>query len=295
MKNLNTLTQAIQSFRITAMSLSHREREFEMDQRKNNTWVRGLITLVICSLFIGQFSLASAKEYDGIWFLGFNLNRPPFNQLAVRQAVAHSLDKEYIAREIMGEEIVPGSPIPPGVEGHDSSLAAYKLNVKYAKKLIAQSGYKSSDPILKSVILLHTDGDKTIEIAQLIREELKKIGLKVELEQVRYRDEEKWNSALAGGKFSLFLMGYKSDNGDLFTQEAHSDRTDGSKILSPLFSPGGEANFTGFNNAAFNELMQRLSLLNPALSKERGKKLIEAGRLVYRSLPIVPLFYIEKI
>ncbi len=239
--------------------------------------------------------MASAKEYDGIWFLGFNLNRAPFDRLAVRQAVAHSLDKEYIAREVMGEEIVPGSPIPPGMSGYDSRLAPYKLNLKYAKKLIARSGFKLNDPVLKSVILLHTDGDKTIEIAQRIREDLKKIGIKVELEQVQYRDEEKWNRALAGGNYSLFLMGYKSGNGDLFTQEASTGQNDGAAILGPLFKPGGEANFTGFNDDNFNNVMQKLSLLNPALLKEREKKLVEAGRLVYRSLPIIPLFYIEKI
>ena len=254
---------------------------------------RTCLLFVIWSLVF--CSLASAKEYDGIWFLGFNLNRAPFDRLAVRQAVAHAIDKGYIAQEIMGEEIVPGSPIPPGMSGHDESLTAYKFNVKYARKLMARAGLKINDPALKSGILLHTDGDKTIVIAQLVREELKKIGIKVTLEQVRYRDEEKWNSALAGGKFSLFLMGYKGSSGDLFTQEASSDQIDGSKILSPLFDPGGEANFTGYSDDAFNSLMQKLSLINPALSKEREKKLIEAGRLIYRSLPIIPLFYIEKI
>jgi peptide/nickel transport system substrate-binding protein len=246
-------------------------------------------------LFFGFYSSASAKEYDGIWFLGFNLEKPPFDNLKVRQAVAHCLDKDYISVNIMEEESAPVSIVPPGMDGYDPALKPYKKNVKFAKTLLKRAKYSPADPRLKNLRLLHTDGVKTIEIAKKVQQDLKQIGIKLNLVQVSYRDEEKWDRELRSGQNQLFLMGYKAESRSLFTDEASAQAADSYRLLEPLFKSGAEANFTGYSDPKVDMLLDQISVIGTSFLTERETKLKEINRALYKELPLIVLFYIEKL
>lgn len=237
---------------------------------------------VICYLLAA--SSASAKEYDGIWFLGFNLQKPPFNGLLVRQAISHCLDLNYISTKIAEEKSVPASYIPPMMAGFDPKLKPFKQNIAFAKKLMKQAGYLPTNPKLKNLTLLHTDGLKTIEIANKIQNDLKNIGMKIELVQVNYWDENKWERELSSGRHHLFLMGYKAEV-----------EHDTARLLGNLFRANGEVNFTNYANPAFDTLMEQAAIINPAMRAERETLFFEANRLLYYDLPAIVFFYIEKI
>ncbi|MGB9613867.1 MAG: ABC transporter substrate-binding protein, partial [Candidatus Margulisiibacteriota bacterium] len=230
--------------------------------KKNKAKSRTLV-IWISIFFVFGSSSAYAKAYDGIWFLGFNLHKPPFNNIKVRQAVAHSLDQEFIAKRINEEDFVPTSFIPKGMEGYDPELKPYKYNPSYAKKLMRQAKYQLNDPRLKNLTLLHTDGVKTIEIAKKIEEDLKNIGIKINRIQVSYREEERWNQQLALRKHHLFLMGYKTEIEKLFTSEAtvSPQVSESYLLLAPLFKTEGAANFTGYNNPKVDTLLDEVSVI----------------------------------
>jgi ABC-type transport system substrate-binding protein len=223
------------------------------------------------------------------------VRKAPFDRLKVRQAVAHTLNQALITRDIISDEAVPASFIPPGMPGFDPVLKPYKLNPGFAKTLLKRTGYSLSDRRLKNLKLLHTDGVKTVAIARQIAADLRQIGLKVEPVMVRYADQEKWDRELASGDYPLFLMGYKANIAELFTDEASVARPDSYQLLAPLFKDGGQANFSGFSDPTLNMYFDQLSVLNPALSRERAAKLREANRLLYKQLPAIVLFYIEQL
>jgi len=241
-------------------------------------------SIAVSLLLIATVSFAQVKEYDGIWFLGFNLQKPPFDNLKVRQAVAHGLNQDFIA-----------SIIPPGMPGNDPNLRPYKYNLKFAKTLLKRAKYQLSDPRLKGLTLLHTDGVKTIEIAKKIQKDLKQIGMQINLIQIGYRDQEKWNSELASKKHHLFLMGYKAESEQLFTEEASVKAADSYRLLEPLFKTDGEANFTGYSNSTVDMLLDQVSVIGFEFSKERELKLKEINKNLYKELPVLALFYIEKL
>jgi peptide/nickel transport system substrate-binding protein len=249
--------------------------------------VRAVLFLffVILVWSFGFYSVASAIDYDGIWFLGFDVRKPPFDELKVRQAVAHSLDIGQMA-----------SFIPPGLPGFDPALTPYKYNVKYARLLMTRAKYSMTDKRLKGLSLLHTNGVRTVEIARLVQKGLKDIGMKVALTAVSARDEAKWERELRSGKYQLFLMGYKANPEKLFTAEVNViPEDDGAALLEPLFRGGGAANFTGYANAKIDMLFDRLTVITTSFSKERETKLKEANKILYKDLPAVVLFYIEKL
>lgn len=250
---------------------------------------------VICCLVFGISSLSSAKEYDGLWFMGFNVQKTPFENLQARQAVAHALNKDYITVNIMSEEVTPASFIPPGMVGYDPTLSPYILNLKYAKTLMKKAGYPPNHPALKRTTLLHTDGIKTVEIAKKIQEDLKQLGVRIELVQVSYRNEDLWNRELSSRRHHLFLMGYKAEAEQLFTREASARAAESFRLLEPLFRTGADANFTGFSSPAVDKLLDQVSVIGPAFQSEREQKFKEINRTLYKNLPAVILFYIEKL
>ncbi len=227
---------------------------------------------------------AFGADYDGIWFLGFNLRRPPFDDLKVRQAAAHAIDINGIATGIMSGE-TGGSFVPPGLTGFDPSLATYKYNLDFARLLLKRAKYAPDDKRLKGLTLLHTDGVKTAAIARAIQSELRGLGARIKLVEVSYRDANKWERELRSGKYNLFLMGYKPD---LLTAESAA-------LLEPVFRTGGTANFTGYSSPAVDMMLDQLSVIAPAMTRERELKLREINKTLYRDQPAVVLFYIEKL
>jgi ABC-type transport system substrate-binding protein len=181
---------------------------------------RFVFLFVICSLIIGHCAFADTKAYDGVWFLGFNMKKPIFNDAngkTVRQAIAIAIDREKIAKKIIGDDVVPVDIIPPGMEGHNASLEALPHNYKQAKDLLKAAGYSVSDPRIKKIRLLHTDGDKTVAIVNEIKRDLINLGFDITTTQIKYADNDKWNKALEGGKYDMFVMGYKAGTvGDIY-------------------------------------------------------------------------------
>lgn len=255
-------------------------------------WRMALFIFLLVSLLA---TATRAKEFDGIWFLGFNIQRVPFEKLPVRQAVAHVLDPEYISVKIAGETEIPASFIPPGMNGYDLKLQPYKRNLKYAKALMKKAKYLPTSLELKQLTLLHTDGVKTVEIAKLLQKELKVLGIDLQLVQMSYWDQAKWDAALASRRYHLFLMGFKADLEQVFTTEAEVGEPDSLQLLEPLFRTTGAANFTGYNNPTLDMLFDQTSVIDRSYRSERNAKLKEINKILYQELPAIVLFYIERL
>lgn len=252
-------------------------------------------SFVILSFVICHYSFASAKEFDGIWFMGFNLNQEIVKDIKVRQAINHCVNKEIILKEIVSKETNPTGFIPPSMLGYDPDLDPYIYSIKTAKLLMQEAGYPVDDKRLKKLTLLHTDGIKTIAIAQKIQNDLRNIGIKIELVKVSYMEEEKWITELTSGKHDFFLMGYKAGIENLFNEKGTSSTVDSYNLIEPLFGTKGDANFTGYSDPNVDALLEKTAGLDMALKSERHVKLKEINNILYKDLPAVILFYIETL
>ncbi len=180
------------------------------------------ILIFICnlSLNICHYSFAAAKEYDGVWFLGFNLNTALFgdeNGKPVRQAVAMAINRNKIANKIVGDEVVPIGIIPPGMEGYDPTLLPYPHDIAQAKTLMKASGYPLYDKRLKNITLLMTDGEKTKAIVNEIKINLINLGFNITTTTIKYSNTKLWEKELMSGRYDLFVMGYKAGSvGEIF-------------------------------------------------------------------------------
>lgn len=75
-------------------------------------------------------------------YLMFRSDRPPFDDVRVRQALVHAVDRDALAREASEGQYLPakGGFVPPGMPAHSSDIGlAYDPG--RARELLAQAGY----------------------------------------------------------------------------------------------------------------------------------------------------------
>lgn len=108
---------------------------------------------VALALWTLSFASADAQAIPNLQFIGFSPGLPLADKLECRQAVAHALDREAIARTV-----TPAAPLPanaaigiqhPRLPGYNPTVRGYRYDSARAKELFAQCGWTS--PITISV------------------------------------------------------------------------------------------------------------------------------------------------
>lgn len=124
--------------------------------------------------------------------LFFNQRKAPWNDVRARKAVQLSVDVDAIVKTLyLNTYSRAWSPLTRGILGYDKSLEkSNKLDLEKANKLLDELGYvKGADGIRekdgKKLTLNYVDGtpnrEKRNDIAVIVQQQLKKIGVKVEI------------------------------------------------------------------------------------------------------------------
>ncbi len=127
----------------------------------------------------------------------------PWNKKAVRQAVSMAINRQEIIDKVYGGEAVLTGPIPPGYGDYslpEATLQKYfKFDLDGAKKLMADAGYKDGFEIT-----VNTTGADYGQITEVLKEQLKKIGIEVKINLGIGADAAKW---FGEGTFEGFMNG----------------------------------------------------------------------------------------
>ena len=141
--------------------------------------------------------------------IGFNLNKKPFNNVKVRQALNYAINKDLIISGVMGGAAIPTkSVVAPNVWGYIEA-DKYTYDPAKAKQLLAEAGYPNGF----TSKLWTPEGryfmDK--ETCLAVSEQLKAIGVNLEVEVVdweTYLKELKVAEA-DGNKVYAYLLGWE--------------------------------------------------------------------------------------
>ena len=113
-----------------------------------------------------------------------NATKPPFDQLKVRQAFMHAIDRQAIKDTLSPGSLatLATSPLPPGYFGHTAvEIPAY--NPALAKKLLAEAGYPDGFTINDYFISKSFFYPK---VMTLVQEQPKKVGINVAMQVVEH-------------------------------------------------------------------------------------------------------------
>lgn len=125
----------------------------------------------------------ASQEGLNIGYLGMNTTKKPFDNILVRKAVAHAINKAFYMDAIyQGTAVIAKNPIPPALWSYDDSIKDYAYNPTLSKELLKKAGYPNGFetemltlPVTRPY---NPDGKK---MGELMQADLAKIGIKVRL------------------------------------------------------------------------------------------------------------------
>ena len=98
-------------------------------------------------------------------YVTLNVKIKPLNNVKVRQAINHAIDKERIVQILNGRADAANQPLPPSMPGYDKNYTGFGYDVEKAKALLAEAGLASGF----STELWTSNTDPNPRIAQSIQ------------------------------------------------------------------------------------------------------------------------------
>lgn len=211
------------------------------------------------------------KLSSSLNYIGFNLEKEPFNKKEVRQAITMLINQDEILDGIYeGFGLAASGPLPPGVFGYDENLKPLPYDPEKAFALLKEAGYEDG---FKTTIWTN-DNQQRMDIAVLIQNALKEANIEVDIEIVE------WGAYLdktANGEHDMFILGLSNPVGDA------------DYFLSQLFhsaNKGAPGNRVFYENAEVDELLEEARSeidveKRQALYSEVQEILIEDAPMMY--------------
>jgi oligopeptide transport system substrate-binding protein len=217
----------------------------------------------------------------GVFYIGLNVNQPPFDDVKVRQAFNYALDRQRII-DVVYKKTVPvawGIVPPPMPNYSNPDLKPLEYDPQKAQELIAESKYGDVSEFPDITFHVLGSGGATGRVIEAIVASYEEnLGLKIEVQQTDW---------------ATFLSDlHRPDNPDqMWGGEAGwiADYPDPHDFLDVLFRCGSQQNNTNYCNPEVDKL------LDQAAAEENPDKRQELYRQVEQTVideaAWVPLFF----
>lgn len=157
----------------------------------------------------------SVMEQEGlnVGYLAFNIEKKPFGDVRVREAIGKALNrKTYLDAIYQGQATLATNPIPPTMWSYNKSVKDTSFDVAQAKKLLADAGFANGfETTLWYMPVSRPYNPNAKKMAEMMQADLAAIGVKVKL--VTY-DWSTYLDKARNGEHDMLLMGWTGDNGD---------------------------------------------------------------------------------
>ncbi len=221
------------------------------------------------------------------YFYTFNHTKPPFDNPKVRQALTLAINRDALVAQVTkGDEKPAYSFVPPAPGDYipqemqckltDSSTPVpcktltQEQRETLAKKILAESGYKSGAPI---ELVYNTD------------ENHKKIAIAL---------SSMWKSVLGvqtqmnNKEWKVYLSAREKRDYNLYRQVWRADYNDPSTFLILFKSDSGNDNTAGYNSPSYDVFMEQSAKLS---GKTRMEAMMNAEKDFMSNFSVAPLYY----
>ena len=187
-------------------------------------------------------------------YLGYNLRRPPFDDVRVRKALAHAINKEELIEGVLlGLGQVATGPYKPGTWVYNPDVKRYPYSPEKALEMLAEAGWTDTDgdgildkegKAFSFTLMTNQGNDQRITTGVIIQRRLAEIGIDVDLRVMEWASFLK--EFVNPGNFDAIIMGWTVPIDPDGYNVWHSSRA----------VPGG-LNFIGYKNPIVDELLER--------------------------------------
>lgn len=220
--------------------------------------------------------LGTRSAMTNLWLAIFT-QKPPFDNLKLRQALQYAIDKEkLIETAVEGMGTPAYTFLPPGMPAYDPTFKPYHYDPARGRELLAEAGYPGGKglPPLEIAFPASDDNQKIFEFVQA--EFHDNLGLNVTLQ-------------------SLPPAAFREVRNDrekrpyLFRNGMGADYPDPQEFLEYFGHSAGFHNFEEYRNTKFDEYVDAANAHTD--QKERMRLYDLAHRLYMEDATIVPLFH----
>jgi len=222
--------------------------------------------------------LRITPELSFSW-IGFDTNKPPFDDVNVRKAFTLALDKDRIISLTFRALVQRAEGVlPPGIPGYNEGLVGLGYDVNRAKELIKQSKYGDVSGL--PPITFTTSGyggliSSSIEAA--ITQWRDNLGVEVTVRQL----EPDW-----------FLYNLQEDRDEMFDMGWIADYPHPQDFLDVLFHTSAENNFAEYSNPAIDAVLDRAGVEGDAAKALELYR--QAEQMLVDDAAMLPLWFGEN-
>jgi peptide/nickel transport system substrate-binding protein len=217
-------------------------------------------------------------------YLGYNLERPMFQDKRVRQALTHAINRQSIVDGVLfGLGKVTDAPYKPDTMWYNQNVKKFNYDPERAKQLLAEAGWKpgSNGTLEKDgkpfefTIITNQGNEVRKNAATIVQQDLKQIGINVKIRVIEWAaflknfiNKHDFDACLLG-----WGIGIDPNQMDIWNSEKTSEK---------------ELNFISYKNPEVDRLMEEgVSTYDP---KERKKYYDEFQDVIAEDQPYTFLF-----
>ncbi|MFA9556378.1 ABC transporter substrate-binding protein [Evansella sp. AB-rgal1] len=218
------------------------------------------------------------RTTNNIGYLGFNMDKAPFDNPIVRQALNHAVDKESLIAILYAGLAEPAKNIiPPMYLGYNDAVEAYDYNPDKAIELLAEAGFADGLEFdLWTMPVARPYMPDPQRAAEVLQENFAAVGVTAKIvshEWATYLD------LTQQGAQDVFMLGWSGTNGD-------PDYFFGNLLHSSAI-PGGNRTF--YRNSEVDDLLNKAKV--SVDFDERDALYKEAQLLIHEDAPMIPLVH----
>lgn len=229
----------------------------------------------------GDLTFEEVTSFN-IAYLALNTQKPPFNDVNVRRAIAHAIDKEAIINTVYNGNAGAAESIIPEVSwAYSDVIQATPFDLEKARALMKEAGYENGFNLdIWAMPVQRAYNPNALKMAKIIQADLSKLNINVNIISFEWSTFLK---KLARGEHQSVLIGWSADH------------PDPDNFFTPLLSCS--ATTTGSNrafwcNKQFDDLIQQALLTSDI--EMRKSYYLAAQNLIADQVPLVPLAHSKR-
>jgi peptide/nickel transport system substrate-binding protein len=193
-----------------------------------------------------------------VMFLALRVDRAPFADARVREAVELALDRDaLVASALGGHGQVATQLVPAAVAGFDPSLREGARDLVQARRLLLEAGYR--DGLEIALDGTHNRYPRDRELLAAVAAQLREVGIRAKENALDKRD---FFPLVDAGRSSLHLLGFACEAGDA-----------GDALDQLVYSPGarlGAINSAGLRDMELDRLIDSANNSTSAFQRLRS-------------------------
>lgn len=213
-------------------------------------------------------------QTSSVGYISFNLEKTPFADIKVRQAIAHAIDKELIIETLLyGEGSVANSVISEVVFGGVPDLEGLEYDPEKSKELLKEAGIEEGTEM--SIVV--NDNQERIETCQAIQAMVKEVGIELKIEIL---------------EFGALIEKTTNKEHDIAFFAWVTSTSDADYTYYPLFHStmhGAPGNRSFYNEPKMDGLIEEGRITSDPEKREEIYK--EIAEILAEEVPVVPIYF----